>query len=160
MLKGLTAKLNSSALFVILLAAACSPAAPPGQPGGSPPPQGLPPPDNPVPALTTIVVLATCLLPIVMAVIGAVTMRVLSWLTRPESTEDEVVPAPRTLPAGIHLPAPTIWPAVLGFGLMGLMFAIAFQSWIVLALGALFSVLGLMGWVVLEVKEFRLGRRR
>ena len=108
----------------------------------------------------TILVLVAVGLPVLMAVFGYVVLRVLGWLTRSETQEDEVVyPAP-TLPPGVHLPDPTIWPAVLAFGLMGLMFAIALQSWIVLGVAALFIVLGLLGWIRLEVKEFRSGSKR
>ena len=114
--------------------------------------------DDPVQTLTIAIVLAACVLPILMAIFGALVMRVLGWIASPPSAEDEVVyPAP-TLPPGVHLPDPTIWPAALAFGLMGLMFAIALDSWVewvALGLGALFTVLGLVGWIVLEVKEFR-----
>jgi len=117
-------------------------------------------PDSPLPTLVTILVLSALLLPILMAIFGGVVMRVLGWLTRPPSAEDEVVyPAPK-LPAGIHLPDPTIWPMVLGLGLMGLMFSIALQSWALLIPALLIAVLGLGGWIVLEVNEFRLGRKR
>ena len=122
--------------------------------------QGSPPAGNPVQTWVTVLVLAACLLPILMAVFGTFVMRVLSWITREPSTEDEVVYPKPQLPKGIHLPDPTIWPAVLAFGVMGLMFAIVLQSWIVLGAGALLACLGLMGWIVLEVKEFRLGSRR
>jgi len=118
---------------------------------------------DPVSTLTTIIVLVACLLPILMAIFGAFVMRLLGWMTRQPSTEDEVVYPEATLPPGIHLPDPTIWPAVLAFGLMGLMFAIALDSWlewVALGLGALLTVVGLLGWIVLEVREFRLGARR
>lgn len=117
--------------------------------------------DDTVQTLITILVLAACLLPILMAIFGAFAMRVLGWFTRAPATEDEVVYPEPTLPEGVHLPEPTIWPAVLAFGLMGLMFAVALSSWlewVALGLGALLALLGLIGWVVVEVKEFRLRR--
>jgi len=115
--------------------------------------------EDPVRTWVTVLVLAAIGLPIVMGIIGAVTMRFLGWFTRdPEAAQDEVVmPAPR-LPHGVHLPEPTIWPAVLAFGLMGLMFAIVLRSWLALGAGVLLGGLGLAGWVVLEVKEFRVRR--
>jgi len=122
--------------------------------------QAQAPTDNPLPTLVTILALSAVLLPVLMAVFGGVVMRVLGWLTRAPGVEDEVVYPQATLPAGIHLPEPTIWPLVLGFGLMGLMFAIGLQSWLVLIPAVLVTVLGLGGWIVLEVKEFQLGRRR
>lgn len=118
---------------------------------------------EPIPTLTTIIVLVACLLPIPMAVFGAIVMRVLSWLTRPPGAEDEIVLAEPTLPPGVHLPDPTIRPALLAFGLMGLMFALALDSWlrwIALGLGALLTVVGLLGWILLEMKEFRPGANR
>ena len=117
--------------------------------------------DDPVPTLTAVIVLAACILPILMAIFGALVMRVLGWIASPPSGADEVVYPKPTLPPGVHLPDPTIWPAILAFGLMGLVFAIALDSWVewvALGLGALFTVLGLIGWIVLEVKEFRLRR--
>ncbi|HEY4688882.1 MAG TPA: hypothetical protein VIK33_06200 [Anaerolineae bacterium] len=116
--------------------------------------------DTTVQTLITILVLVTIFLPIIMGVIGGATMRFLTWFTRDSQTiQDEVVmPAP-TLPAGIHMPEPTIWPAVLAFGLMGVMFSIALRSWVLLGAAMLLIVLGLAGWVVLEVQEFRARRR-
>jgi hypothetical protein len=132
---------------------------------------------DPVQPWLAILVLAACLLPIVMAVFGAVVMRVLGWLTRPPSTEEEVVYPERTLPPGVHLPDPTIRPALLAFGLMFLVLAIPLgqsvqsqpgdllrvvmtvATWTALGLGGLLFVIGLLGWIMLEVKEFRLRRR-
>ncbi len=117
--------------------------------------------DDTVQTLITVLVLVACLLPILMAIFGALVMRLLGWFTRAPATEDEVVYPEPTLPEGVHLPEPTIWPAVLAFGLMGLMFAIALTSWlewVALGLGALLALVGLIGWVVVEVKEFRLRR--
>lgn len=122
--------------------------------------QAQAPSDNPLPTLVTILVLVTILLPVLMAIFGGIVMRFLGWLTRAPGVEEEVVYAQETLPPGIHLPEPTIWPLVLGMGLMGLMFAIGLQSWLVLILAVLVAVLGLGGWIVLEVKEFQLGRKR
>jgi hypothetical protein len=132
---------------------------------------------DPVQPWLTILVLAACLLPILMAVFGAVVMRILSWMTRPPSTEEEVVYPERSLPPGVHLPDPTIRPALLAFGLMFLVLAIPLgqsvqsqpsdllrivmtvAAWTALGLGGLLFVVGLLGWIVLEVKEFRLRRR-
>lgn len=119
--------------------------------------------DDTLQTLITALVLAACLLPILMAIFGAFVMRFLGWFTRAQETqEDEVVYPEPTLPEGVHLPEPTIWPAVLAFGLMGLMFAVAFDSWlkwVALGLGGLMVLLGLGGWIVVEVKEFRLRGR-
>ena len=117
--------------------------------------------DNTVSTLVAVLVLLAVGLPLLMAIFGAVVMRGLSWFTRARSREDEVVYAEEQLPPGIHLPEPTIWPAVLAFCVMGLMFAVALDSWletVALVLGALFVVLGLGGWIVVEVEEFRLRR--
>ncbi len=119
--------------------------------------------DDTVRTLTAVIVLAACVLPILMAIFGAFVMWVLGRIASPPSAEDEVVYPKPTLPPGVHLPDPTIWPAVLAFGLMGLMFAIALDSWVewvALGLGALLTVLGLVGWIMLEVKEFRLRRHQ
>ena len=112
--------------------------------------------DTTVQTLVTILVLMTIFLPIAMAIFGGVVMRFLAWFSREDKVgEDEVVmPAP-TLPAGVHLPDPTIFPAVLAFGLMGVMFGVALQSWIVLIAAALVAALGLGGWVWLEIKDAR-----
>jgi hypothetical protein len=115
---------------------------------------------DPVQTWVTVLILVAIILPILMAQFGAIVLRFLGWLARGPSKEDEVVYPEPQLPAGIHLPDPTIWPAVLAFGLMGLAFAVALQSWIVLGVGVLMFVLGLGGWVVLEVKEFRAGSKR
>jgi len=117
--------------------------------------------DDTVQTLITVLVLAACLLPVLMAIFGGLVMRMLGWFTRAPTTEDEVVYPEPTLPEGVHMPEPTIWPAVLAFGLMGLMFAIALSSWlewVALGLGGLLALIGLIGWVVVEVKEFRLRR--
>jgi hypothetical protein len=117
--------------------------------------------DTTVQTLTTLLVLVTCILPILMAIFGAIVMRFLAWFTSPPQPEDEVVYPKPTLPPGIHLPEPTIWPAALAFGLMGLMFAIPLEAWaeaVALVFGAVLTLLGLGGWVVVEVKEFRVRR--
>jgi hypothetical protein len=117
------------------------------------------PGSNVVQDLTTIIVLVACLLPIVMAVFGAVALRLVGHMAAGESTEDEVVPATPTLPPGVHLPDPTIWPAVFSFGLMGVIFGLVLQSWFILPIGVLLSLIGLIGWIVVEVKEFQPRRR-
>jgi len=81
------------------------------------------------------------------------------------------------LPPGVHLPDPTIRPALLAFGLMFLVLAIplgqsaqsqasdllktimTIATWATLGLGGLLFAAGLLGWIALEVKEFRLRRR-
>ncbi|HLF26858.1 MAG TPA: hypothetical protein VJG32_11020 [Anaerolineae bacterium] len=117
-------------------------------------------PSDPVQIGVTLLVVAACLLPILMAIFGGVVMRFLSWFTRGPKVEDEVVYPRPMLPRGVHLPDPTIWPAVLAFGLMGLMFAVVLQSWIILGAGVLLTLLGVAGWIVVEVKEFRPASRR
>jgi len=129
---------------------------------------------DPVQTWITVFMLAACLLPILMAIFGALVMRFLSWFTRQPDAEDEVVLPRPMLPPGVHLPEPTIWPAALAFGLMFLVLAIPLRglaksdadvlativSTATLIFGVLLALLGLAGWIVLEVKEFRLGRRR
>lgn len=117
--------------------------------------QPKPPAGNPVQTWVTVLVLIAILLPILMAVFAVIAMRFLGWLTRTPTTQDEVVYPERQLPAGVHLPAPTIWPAVLAFGVMGLTFALALRSWIVLGVAAVLFVLGLMGWIVLEARQLK-----
>lgn len=114
---------------------------------------------NVVQDLTTIVVLSACLLPILMAVFGAFALRFVGRVAAGESTEDEIVQATPTLPAGVHLPDPTIWPMVLAFGLMSVIFGLVLQSWFILPIGVLLAFVGLLGWIVVEVKEFQPRRR-
>jgi len=114
---------------------------------------------NVVQDLTTIIVLAACLLPILMAVFGAFALRFVGNSAAGESTEDEVIPATPKLPPGVHLPDPTIWPMVLSFGLMGVLFGLVLQSWFILPIGILLALMGLIGWIVVEVQEFQPRRR-
>ena len=115
--------------------------------------------DDVVKTVTFILLISECLLPILMAVFGAVVIRFLGWFTGPrEARSDEVVYAKPTLPPGVHLPASTIWPAVLAFGLMGVLFAIPLEGWLeaVSALAGIFlAAVGLIGWIVLAVREAR-----
>ncbi|HET7088806.1 MAG TPA: hypothetical protein VFL17_09165 [Anaerolineae bacterium] len=115
--------------------------------------------DDVVRTVTSILLISACLLPILMAVFGAVVMRFLGWFTGPrEAQADEVVYAEPALPSGVHLPASTIWPAVLAFGLMGLLFAIPLEGWleaIAALVGLVLTAVGLIGWIVLAVREAR-----
>lgn len=116
--------------------------------------QGAAPAADPVQTWTTVLVLVAIVLPILMAFFGIFALRVLGRLAGPPAQEDEVVYPEPTLPPGVHLPEPTIWPAVLGLGLMLLMLAIALQSWIVLGIAVFVTVLGLMSWAALEGRPF------
>ena len=49
-------------------------------------------------------------------------------------------------PAGIHLPAPSIWPVVLAFGLTVLSFGILTHVAFVV-FGLLITLLGIAGWI-------------
>ena len=115
--------------------------------------------DDVVKAVTSVLLISACLLPILMAVFGAIAMRFLGWFTSPrEAQADEVVYAEPTLPPGVHLPASTIWPAALAFGLMGLLFAIPLEAWlevIAALVGIALTAVGLIGWIVLAVREAR-----
>jgi hypothetical protein len=115
--------------------------------------------DDVVRTVTSILLISACLLPILMAVFGAVVMRFLGWFTGPrEAQTDEVVYPEPALPPGVHLPASTIWPAVLAFGLMGLLFAIPLEGWLeaIAALaGIILTAVGLIGWIVLAAREAR-----
>jgi len=115
--------------------------------------------DDTVQAITAVLLIIACLLPVLMAVFGAVVMRFLGWFTGPRGAQaDEVVYPEATLPPGIHLPASTIWPAVLAFGLLGLLFAIPLEAWleVVAALvGIVLTAIGLVGWIALAIREAR-----
>ena len=116
--------------------------------------QGAAPATEPVQTWMAVLVLIAIVLPILMAFFGVFVLRVVGRIAQPPSQEDQVVYPEATLPPGVHLPAPTIWPAVLGLGLMLLMLALAMQSWIVLGTAVFVTVLGLMSWVVLEGRPF------
>lgn len=116
--------------------------------------QGAAPASDPAQTWVAVLVLVAIALPILMAFFGVFVLRIAGRMAQPPSSEDEVVYPEPTLPPGVHLPAPTIWPAVLGLGLMLLMLALAMQSWIVLGAAVFVTVLGLMSWVVLEGKPF------
>ncbi len=109
--------------------------------------------------VTSVLLISACLLPIVMAVFGAIAMRFLAWFTGPrEASADEVVYPEPALPPGVHLPASTIWPAALAFGLMGLLFAIPLEGWleaIAALVGLVLTAVGLIGWIVLAAREAR-----
>jgi hypothetical protein len=42
---------------------------------------------------------------------------------------------------------------------MGVIFGLVLQSWFILPIGVLLSLIGLIGWIVVEVKEFQPRRR-
>jgi len=105
-----------------------------------------------------VIVIGACLLPIFMAIFGAVALRFIGGIARGPSEEDEVVQAAPTLPEGVHLPDPTIWPAILSFGLMGVIFGLVLESWLLLLLGVPLALLGLLGWIVIEMRDSRLKR--
>jgi len=115
--------------------------------------------DEVVKTVTSVLLISACLLPIVMAVFGAIAMRFLAWFTGPrEASADEVVYPEPALPPGVHLPASTIWPAALAFGLMGLLFAIPLEGWleaIAALVGFVLTAVGLIGWIVLAAREAR-----
>jgi len=115
--------------------------------------------DDVVKAVTSVLLIGACLLPILMAVFGAIAMRFLGWFTGPrEASADEVVYPEPALPPGVHLPASTIWPAALAFGLLGVLFAIPLEAWlevIAALVGIVLTAVGLIGWIVLAVREAR-----
>ena len=116
--------------------------------------EGAAPASDPVQTWVAVLVLVALALPILMAFFGVFVLRIVGRIAQPPSQEDQVVYPEPTLPPGIHLPAPTIWPAVLGLGLMLLMLTLAMQSWIMLGTAVFVTVLGLMSWIALEGRPF------
>lgn len=76
----------------------------------------------------------------------------------PPSGEASPTAAPRPQPPGVHLPQPTVWPAVLASGMTLLVWGVI-TNYAVSAAGAILFAIAAWGWVQELRRETRARRR-
>jgi cytochrome c oxidase subunit I len=64
------------------------------------------------------------------------------------ATAEQVLTADPVDPKSIHMPSPSYWPLILGFGIMILSYGMVFRAWPVAIIGALVILGGAFGWGV------------
>ncbi len=69
-------------------------------------------------------------------------------LMRRVATAEQVLAADPVDPKSIHMPSPSYWPLILGFGIMILSYGMVFRAWPVAIIGALVILGGAFGWGV------------
>jgi len=77
---------------------------------------------------------------------------------QPPASEASPTAAPRPQPPGVHLPQPTVWPAVLASGMTLLAWGVI-TNYAVSAAGAILFAIAAWGWVQELRRETRARRR-
>ena len=97
-------------------------------------------------------------------VIPTVTTRDEFWHRKYAETEGHI---PVPIPAGasvdhdeahgdgehIHMPDPSLWPAIQTFGALPLGYGLVYANWYLIALGAVWMVVGMFGWIIEPLAE-------
>jgi cytochrome c oxidase subunit I len=97
-------------------------------------------------------------------VIPVVTSRDEFWHRKYAETEEHI---PVPIPAGasvdhdeahgdgghIHMPDPSLWPAIHTLGVMPLGYGLVYANWLLIGLGAVWMVVGMFGWIIEPLAE-------